>query len=309
MANAPFVTNPTLTAIAIAYMNHEFIADRVLPRVPVGAREFKWTKYNKEDRFTIPDTLVGRKGQVNVVEFGGSEDTAAVEDYGLEDHIPQDDLDAASQPENNFDPRGTATELLTELVQLDREKRVASLVQDKNNYAHKETLSGTDQWDHADSKPLVVLTDALETPIKRPNIMVLSRKASVSLRRNPSVVKAYNGTLSDDGLVPLSFVRELLEIEEILTGAAYHNAARPGQDMQLERVWGNHCSLIYRNPNARPNKGVTFGLTAEHGQRVSATRTIDMGLRGGEAIRVGESVQELIVCDDVGYHLENIISG
>lgn len=308
MANAPFVTNPTLTAIAIAYMNNEFIADRVLPRVSVAAREFKWTNYNKEDRFTIPDTLVGRKGQVNVVEFGGTESTAAVEDYGLEDHIPQDDLTAASQPENNFDPRGNATELLTELLQLDREKRVAELIQDKNNYAHKETLSGTDQWDHADSKPLVVLTDALETPIKRPNIMVLSRKASVSLRRNPSVVKAYHGTIADDGLVPLSFVRELLEIEQILVGAAYHNAARPGQDMQLERLWGNHCSLIYRNPNARPNKGVTFGFTAEHGQRVSGTRDIDIGLRGGEAIRVGESVQELIVCNDVGYHLENIIS-
>ena len=33
MANAPFVTNPTLTAIAIAYRNNEFIGDRVLPRV------------------------------------------------------------------------------------------------------------------------------------------------------------------------------------------------------------------------------------------------------------------------------------
>ncbi|MTI11562.1 hypothetical protein, partial [Sansalvadorimonas verongulae] len=63
MANAPFVTNPVLTAIAIAYTNSEFIADRVLPRVGVGSREFKWTQYNKEDRFTIPETLVGRKGR------------------------------------------------------------------------------------------------------------------------------------------------------------------------------------------------------------------------------------------------------
>ncbi len=309
MANAPFTTNPTLTAIAIAYMNNEFIADRVLPRVPVGSREFKWTKYNKEDRFTIPDTLVGRKGQPNVVEFGGTEDSGFVQDYGLEDHIPQQDLDNATNGYNNFDPRGNAVELLSEIIALDREKRTAEKVQDKSNYAHTETLSGTDQWNDPASKPLIALVDALETPIKRPNIMVTSRKVAISLRRNPTVVKAFNGTLSEDGLVPLSFIRELLEVEEILLGASYFNSARPGQDMALERIWGNHCSLIYRNPQARPNRGVTFGFTAEHGTRVSGTRQdANIGLRGGEAIRVGESVQELVVCNDVAIHLENVIA-
>ena len=308
MANAPFVTNPVLTAIAIAYANSEFIADRIMPRVGVGAREFKWTRYNKEDRFTIPDTLVGRKGRPNVVEFGGTEDSGFVEDFGLDDEIPQQDLDNANG--TNFDPRGNSVEILADLVALDREKRVADLVQNKDNYVHKETISGSDQWSHADSKPLVQLIDALETPIKRPNVMTLGRRASVHLRRNPSVVKAYNGTLGDDGLVPMSFIRELLELEEILVGSAQYNAARPGQDLALQRLWGNHCSLTYRNRNARPQKGVTFGMTAEHGQRVSSTRPDpNIGLRGGEVIRVGESVKELIVCDDVAYFLENVTAG
>ena len=253
---------------------------------------------------------MGRKGQPNVVEFGGTEDSGFVQDYGLEDHIPQQDLDNASNGYNNFDPRGNAVELLTEIIALDREKRVAAKVQNKNNYAHKETLTGSDQWSDPASKPLIQLVDALETPIKRPNVITLIRKASIQLRRNPSVVKAFNGTLSDDGLVPMSFIRELLEVEEILLGAAWYNSARPGHDMQLERIWGNHCSLIYRNMNARPNKGVTFGFTAEHDQRVSGTRQdANIGLRGGEAIRVGESVDELIVCNDVGYFLENVVAG
>ena len=307
MASAPFTTNPVLTAIAIAYHNAEFIADRLLPRATVGSREFKWTRYNTEDRFTIPDTLVGRKGRPNVVEFGGTEDSGFVEDFGLEDEIPQQDLDNAQN--SNFDPRGNSTELLSELIALDREKRVADIIQNKNNYAHKETISGTDQWNHPDSKPLVQLVDALETPIKRPNVITLSRRTSVQLRRNPSVVKAYNGTLGDDGLVPMSFIRELLEIEDILIGSAQHNASRPGQKMTLERLWGNHCSMIYRNSNAQPNKGVTFGLTAEFGQRVSSTRLDgNIGLRGGEVIRVGESVKELVLCNDVAYFLENVTS-
>ncbi|WP_230459894.1 hypothetical protein, partial [Sansalvadorimonas verongulae] len=82
------------------------------------------------------ETLVGRKGRPNVVEFGGTEKSAFVQDFGLDDEIPQQDIDNANN--TNFDPRGNAVELLSELIALDREKRVADLVQDKNNYAHKE---------------------------------------------------------------------------------------------------------------------------------------------------------------------------
>ncbi len=118
------------------------------------------------------------------MEFGGTEDSGFVEDFGLEDEIPQQDLDNAQN--SNFDPRGNSTELLSELIALDREMRVADIIQNKNNYAHKETISGTDQWNHPDSKPLVQLIDALETPIKRQNVITLSRRPSVQLRRNPS---------------------------------------------------------------------------------------------------------------------------
>lgn len=49
----PFVTQPELTAIAIAYMQQpsDFIADLVLPRVKaVGKREFKYQVYGRNLR-------------------------------------------------------------------------------------------------------------------------------------------------------------------------------------------------------------------------------------------------------------------
>ena len=62
-------------------------------------------------------------------------------------------------------------------------------------------------------------------------------------------------------------------------------------------------------PNCQAEPWGHLRLTAEHGQRVSGTRQdANIGLRGGEAIRVGESVDELIICNDVAYHLENVIS-
>ncbi|EHF7717022.1 phage capsid protein, partial [Salmonella enterica] len=55
--------------------------------------------------------------------------------------------------------------------------------------------------------------------------------------------------------------------------------------------------------------GVTFGFTAQFGSRVSGSiPDPDMGMRGGQRVRVGESVRELIVAQDCGYFFQNAVS-
>jgi hypothetical protein len=308
MSNAPFATNPILSAIAIAYKNASFIADSVLPRVKIGASEFRYTLYNKADRFTLQETMVGRKGRVNEVEFGGTEASAMVSDYGLEDVLPQQDINNAVG--TGFDPKGNSTEALAELLLLDREVRTAAIVQNAANHTANVTLSGTSQWSDLDaSDPIVAISDALEMPMMRPNVAVTNPAVALALRRHPVMVKAYNGTLGDSGMVPLAYLRDLFELDDILIGSAKVNTANKGQTMALSNVWGNHFSLIYRNPQASPRRGVTFGLTAEHGERVSQEQNdADVGLRGGTRIRVGESVKELVIATDVSYQFTNAIA-
>ncbi len=111
--NFPFPIQPEYTAIALAYTNRAYIADEVSPRVPVGKREFKWNQYNRDEMFTVPDTTVGRKGVPNVVQFGSTEVAGFVKDYGLDDLVPNDDLENAPPGEN---PAGRAVEGIAELV-------------------------------------------------------------------------------------------------------------------------------------------------------------------------------------------------
>ncbi|MBN0301409.1 phage capsid protein, partial [Pseudomonas aeruginosa] len=106
----------------------------------------------------------------------------------------------------------------------------------------KRTLSGTDQWSDPASNPLPEITDALDSVILRPNIGVLGRRTATILRRHPKIVKAYNGTLGDEGMVPMAFLQELLELEAIYVGEARLNIARPGQNPSLIRAWGPHAS-------------------------------------------------------------------
>lgn len=300
--SAPFKINPTLTAIAQAYRNKAMVADLVMPRKPVGNQEFRYIEYSKSDRFTVPDTMVGRTGRPSEITFGANEKTGSTVDYGLEAPIPQRDIDTAKDSAG-YDPKGHHTEMVTELIILDREKRVADLVHSTTNYdaGNVENLSGTSLWSHPDSKPITDILDALETPLMRPNIAVTNRKVMRVLRTHPELVKAYNGTLGDAGLLPLSFLEEMFEVKFIV-GQSQINTASRGKQAEYTNLWHDKFALLHINQNARPEGDATWGLTAQWGERMGYEKFDDsIGLRGGIRIKVGESVNELVIAKDAGF--------
>lgn len=314
----PFVVDPALTAIAIKFSNPDvsLIADRVLPRRPVGGESFKWLKFPVEDSFTVPNTFVGRKGRPNQIEVGATEETSSVEDYGLDDMVPNSDVTAAAQQRaagfSTYDPEARATEVLTDLVLLDREIRVAAKVFNLNTYAASQrvTLSGTSQFsDFANSDPIGVVNNALDsTFVMRPNKMVIGQAAWTKFRSHPHIVNAVKGGVTNKGNATREQVAELFELQEIIVGSSFVNTAKKGQAAVMNRVWGKHISLIYQNSVAGPDAGMTFGYTAQYGTRVSG-RIPDpnIGLQGGAAIRVGERVKELISAPSVAYFIQNAV--
>ena len=317
--NRPFVTDPVLTAIAIGYRNpaRTLIADEVLPRVQVGAEEFKWMHYPLGEAFTVPDTRVGRTGQVNQVEFNGEERTSSTEDYGLDMPIPQSDIDAArdqrNQGRSSYDPEAHAAARMTDLTMLDREIRVAGMIQDPANYAtgRKVVLSGTSQWsDYANSTPIADIKAALEgTLIYRPNTLVFGQASWSALSSHPELVNAIRGNLTDKGIVRREEVAQLFEVSRILVGESYHNIARPGQNPTLARVWGRTMAALYIDAAARPEDGMTFGMTAQYGTRIGARlEDSNIGLKGGVRVRSGEQVKEVITAPDVGFLMQDVVA-
>ncbi|MCF7964209.1 MAG: hypothetical protein K9L79_01580 [Methylobacter tundripaludum] len=308
MSNAPFPIQPELTAIAVMYKNKSMIADQVAPRVPVGKQEFKYLKHDLAEGFTVPDTKVGRKSKPNEVEFTATEETDSTEDFGLDDPIPQADINNAPP---NYNPLGKSVEFTTNLIELDREVRVANKVFNAANYAagNKITLSGTDQFSNAASSPIDVMTDALDSMIMRGNVMVVGRLAYSRLVRHPHIIKAYYGTGNDKGIANREILKELFELEDVLVGESFVNTARKGQAASLARAWGKHIALIHRAANAELMRGATFMLTAEFGSRIAGgAPDKDIGLRGGVRVRVGESVKEVMLANDLGYLIQNAVA-
>lgn len=309
MPNAPFPIQPELTAIAIGYRNTTLIADEVIPRIPVGKKDFKYLQYNLAEGFTVPDTKVGRKGRVNEVEFGATELTSSTEDFGLEDPIPQDDIDNAPV---NYDPQGRATEGVTDLILLDREIRVSNVIFNANTYGanNKVTLAGNSQFsDFVNSDPIGVIQSSLDSVVMRPNIMTIGRPAFSVLCRHPKLCKAIYGNNTDAGIVTRRQIADLFELEDVLVGEAWLNTAKKGQAMALSRVWGKHIALTYRDKNVTTRSRMSFGYTAQFGDRIAGgIPDKNIGLRGGVRVRVGESVKELICAPDLGYFIQNAVA-
>lgn len=304
MSGQPFSVDPVLVGIVQAYSNTALIADLVLPRLsPLLPREqFKYWQFDFGQFITQHDTKVGRKSEPNTVEFNAKEVDSSTEDYGLDDIVPvADSLNAPS----GYDPRAFAAQKLMDLILLDREVRVADVVMNAATYGadNKETLSGTSKWNHADSKPIVAVAEAADSMIMRPNNAVMGRGAWTALRTNPSVLRALTPSGAADGYANKRAVADLLELDEIIIGEGWVNVAKPGQTVQRQRAWGNHCVLFHKAPLADSVSATpTFGWTAQFGTRVSGSiPEPKIGLRGSDRVRSGESVKEVISAPELGY--------
>lgn len=322
MAPRPFPVDPVLTAISLGYRNDSttLIADIVLPRVPVASEKFSWTRFPIAQAFTFPETHVGRRGRVNRVEFSGKQETSETRDYGLEDGIPQSDIDAANVMRahslGTFNPIDFSAMALTDLILLDREVRAAKVIQDPNNYAadKRVVLSGSDRFSDPSSDLIGTLKAAFNsTLIYRPNTMTMSRLVWTSISSHPQLVNAIRGNVTSKGIItPAEFVQLFAGegLKTLAIGEGFVNMARAGQNALLSRVWGNMISLTHINSMASPvTGGVTFGFTAQYGTRMVWQREDDnVGLSGGQIIRVGEKVRELVVAPDVGFLLQNVVS-
>lgn len=301
--NQQFEADPSMTAIAIAYRNSDIvmIADDVLPRVPVSSMEFGWFEYPEAEMFGVPDTRIGRRSAPNQVEIQGSKRSAATEDFGID--IPLDNPTIAAAEAAGYRPRDRATEQATNIVMLDREVRVAKVVTDTTAYAADQLMAATQAaFFDAAADPYEAIDTMLDGCWVKPNQLTFGHAAWRAFRKHPKAVQAVKGTNTATGRLTRQEVADAFEVNRILVGSGRVNIARPGLAPTMSRTWGATISGQFIDRTATPETGgLTFGMTAVYGTRVAGTKTADMGLRGGQFVRAGESVRELVVARRAGF--------
>ena len=234
------IVDPVLTNLAIGYINDEFIADKILPRVPVDKEGGKIPSFGK-GHFVAHRTERAIRAASNVRDPEGVKGI----DFVLTEYDIATRLDYREKQEASYALEAVETANTMEILRLGHEMRVARVVQDPATYAPGNTLAlaGSAQFTDPDSDPLGVVLDAKAAVraqiVREPNVMSMGYETYRALRRHPQLV----GLLSTnkDRVLTLEDLKRFFEVDEVNVGkAVFSEDGETTQD-----VWGDNIVLSY----------------------------------------------------------------
>jgi hypothetical protein len=291
-----------LTNFSQQYKNEDYICESVLPQVKVKKRSDVWFKYDKDQRFTLPEMKIDPKGKVGEADLKVSTDNYSVKDYGLEEFVSQAEMDNADNP---LDPQRDAVDLIMGLLMLAREKRCADLVFAAGSYG-SQTSVPANKWTHlTNGTPLTDAMSALDIPFLRPNIAVFGADSWRAFRSHPQIVDAVKGATrlqgAKGGIASREDVAALFELDAVYVGRSRYNTAKLGQTASYTRLWVDNAAFLRIEKSLSP-RSVSFGCSLSEMEPTAMVRRDDArGIKGGISVRVAHNMDEKIKAADLGY--------
>jgi len=305
-----------LSSFSLKYSNGAFIADRVCPRVDVAKESDKYFVYGRQDFRPTKDARAD-KADTNFIDSWKIESTPTYTcvEHSLADLVSDRERRNADEP---LSPDFDVTENLTNMMMLNREKRVADVLTSASTFStsgNAVALSGSEQWNDtdfdSDSKDDAIEAridagkEAVRAAIGRdPNTIVIPAAVAKVVKRDPAVrdlVRYTDNSLLVNGDLPPT----LWNMRVLVPGAVY-DSAEEGQSFSGSDIWGKHVLLAYIAPNPRTPRTMTLGLSFQsQGRQTSKWREDG---RKSDAIEVSEILVEKVVCEYCGYLIRNAIA-
>lgn len=303
-----------LTDVSIQTKNEGYLAELVMPIIPVRLETSKYFVYDLS-RFDAPPALRAERTEYGRVEFKLGTDTYSCEEYGLE--LPIDDRER----QNAIEPLNVdidSTEILTDMVLNDREQRVVDVVLNSANYTHSNTTDYAGSplaWlpTNGSSNPINDITITGRETIRQligryPNALFLGALVFSNLKQHPLIVDRvkYNGQGTVPGKVTLAALADLFEVEHVYVGLPLRRTSNPNQPDVLADVWGENALLAYVNP--RPMlKAISLAYMFQSRPRQVEKYREDK--IKSDIIRCSEVTAQKLVADKCGYLWTNVLGG
>ena len=300
-----------LTNISIQFKNPGYIAEEVMPIIPVKLETSKFFTYDKS-RFDAPPAARAERARYARVDWSVTTSTYSANEYGLELQIDDRERQNAIEPLNlDID----TTEILTDMVLNDREKRVQTAVMASASYTHSNTLnySGlTTAWDQGStSDPITDIAVTGRETIRAntglyPNTLVLGAKVFSVLKQHPLIIDRlkYNAP-GGIGKGSLEALAALFEVDRVLVGLPLYRSSNEGQTDALTDIWGKNALLAWINP--RPAiKQVSLAYMFQSRPRQVYKYRDDF--TASDVVRCSEVTAENLISDSCGYFYQNVTS-
>lgn len=307
-----------LTGISIKYpLGLGQVATTILPVVNVSKESGIFFKYNKGDQARIPFTKRQLRSESRRTTWRVSTDTYQCEEYALNDLIDEREYQQADSP---LDLQRDTLENLQNLLILDRERRVHTLVTDSAVITKNDTLTGTAQWRDAGasgstSAPLFDFETGSEEVRQdtgvRPNLAVFGMAAWLAFNKNTQILDRIITPGGNWGspTITVDVARTLLApygITNVIVADTVQNTGNLGAADSFSDIWADEVGLYYVTPSPGIKK-VSFGYTFQsRGWRVMREA---VNRQHSDWIEPSYVADEKIVAADVGYLILDVSDG
>ena len=306
MAQERIELQPELTGIALAHRNESCIADKIFPVVQVDSLSFQYYKFAKGDFLTVPETKVGEKGEAQRIDIKADLKTDTVDEHALEEAVSVSRANQENQKINRYE---VASLQLTDCLKLRREVDAAKLLSDTNNYdGNFKNITATEKITKDDSNAVKLIMNAMALCFKKPNKMILSRRAAYALRQNPFILQAVTKASISGGVASLAGIKELFELDEILVGESVANTAKNKETPNLSAAWSDDIILGYFDKNVTAKYGLSFGYKAQY-EDIQIWQYFNGGIgsKGADILKATMAEKYMLTCPNCGYLLKGVV--
>lgn len=243
--------------ILLDYRPKGFIADQIFPIVPVPKQSDKLYIVTQGDKFRPAEDARAPGTEPNLISFDVTSEGYYADNYALGTYVTREELANADLA---LDSRKIKSQLVMDILLLNYERRVASLVTSTSNVGSSTTTGSA--WGTANADPysdcMTDLQVVEDTKGYYPNVVVFGKSAWRKWRdseKMQTLIFPHGG-----GIPTVNHAKELLEVEKVLVGGAYYNSAAEGLTMSLAKIWDDCVLYAYVPPN--PSKEVpSFGYS------------------------------------------------
>jgi hypothetical protein len=239
--------DPILTELARMFEQSDFVSNLLLPEVAVTKMTGKFPVFGKE-HMRVHDTVRGLKSKIKEMPVDDwTTDSYSLNPYGLKASMDYLEAEAAADIVN------LETYYLNAIlssIALQKEQKAVELMTTEANYSadHYTSLTTNEYFNDADSDPIAMLRDAMETVRskinRKPNVVVFGQSSFNGLQSHPKLLDVIK--YSQTAIVTEELIAALLSTADnkvtVKVGSGmYEDPATK----EMEDLWGDVTVMAY----------------------------------------------------------------
>ena len=311
-----------LTNISVAYLQNQdnFIADKVVPVIPVDKKSDKFFTYTKNDWFR--DEAQRRAGGTESAGggYGLSTDSYSADVFAFHKDVDDQTLYNADAPLN---PLREATEFVTRRLALRKEIQWNSDFfagsiwgNDYDGVAGTPSTNEVKQWsDYAASDPIDDIEDAkagiLSTTGMEANTLVLGYDVFRTLKNHPDIVDRIKYTSSQT--VTADMLAAMFDVPRVIVSKAVKATNNEGATGAYAFTSGKKALLCHVAPTPgllTPSAGYSFSWTGVSGGLGATIGTSQFRMESLKADRIEAEMafDNKVIASDLGWFWDSIVA-